>query len=576
MRGSLATGLFAFAFVTGCGSSPSGGGEDAGVVDAIITKCGNGEVEVGEQCDDDDTMADVVCNATCQFTCGDGVVETELGELCDKGIATGDGACPAACDDGVACTSDVLLGVDCTAACTHAEITGPADADGCCPAGANANTDSDCAAACGNGVLETGEGCDPGITVGSGSCPTACNDDMACTTDALVGGGTCAAMCTTTPITAPLNNDGCCPAGETSGTDNDCAPACGNGFVDPGETCDKAITIGPGMCPTSCSDGVACTKDTLTGGGTCTAACSYPAITAPADNDGCCPTGANANNDNNCTPLCGNGVAESGEQCDDGNIVNTDTCTNACTAPIISTAYRFADMDLRDPHVFVSVFGCNDLTDPNVLFSVNTELQKSITTDGSDADTLLDLSILTVFRPLDQVAGHAPAMEINFGDCSSPIGTTSCAPGTDSSVTIATNQASGTCLDALANTTHGYLPAITKPTGPCYVSGTTTLNINLGGIPIVLTSATVAATYSGNPATTTVNGLLRGFISETDANNTIIPTTFPLVGGKPLSSLLPGGTGSCATYSDKDTVNGVVGWWFYLNFTAPKVTWTGP
>ena len=167
-------------------------------------------------------------------------------------------------------------------------------------------------------------------------------------------------------------------------------------------------------------------------------------------------------------------------------------------------------------------------------------------------------------------------MEINFGDCSSPIGTTSCAPGTDSSVTIATNQASGTCLDALANTTHGYLPAITKPTGPCYVSGTTTLNINLGGIPIVLTSATVAATYSGNPATTTVNGLLRGFISETDANNTIIPTTFPLVGGKPLSSLLPGGTGSCATYSDKDTVNGVVGWWFYLNFTAPKVTWTGP
>src|SRR2546427_5851837 len=31
--------------------------------------------------------------------------------------------------------------------------------------------------------------------------------------------------------------------------------------------------------------------------------------------------------------ICGNGVVEAGEQCDDGNGVNTDGCKNNCTLP---------------------------------------------------------------------------------------------------------------------------------------------------------------------------------------------------------------------------------------------------
>ena len=33
------------------------------------------------------------------------------------------------------------------------------------------------------------------------------------------------------------------------------------------------------------------------------------------------------------SPVCGNGVKEDGEECDDGNKVNTDTCTNECKEP---------------------------------------------------------------------------------------------------------------------------------------------------------------------------------------------------------------------------------------------------
>ena len=49
----------------------------------------------------------------------------------------------------------------CNVTCAHTTVTAPKNGDGCCPPGANSNTDSDCSASCGNGVLESGEQCDP-------------------------------------------------------------------------------------------------------------------------------------------------------------------------------------------------------------------------------------------------------------------------------------------------------------------------------------------------------------------------------------------------------------------------------
>ena len=61
-------------------------------------------------------------------------------------------------------------------------------------------------------------------------------------------------------------------------------------------------------------------------------------------------------------------------------------------------------MDLRDPHVYVIVLGCRDVTDTALLgFSVNGRLQTSIQTDADvPPDGLLDLSTLIEFLPLDQ------------------------------------------------------------------------------------------------------------------------------------------------------------------------------
>lgn len=559
----------------------SGGQADAGPgsgEDATNAFCGNLVEEAGEDCDDGNREADLICDENCHFTCGNGVHDTAVNEICDTGIASGAGACPASCDDGDACTSDVLAGSECTAACEFSAITAPMDGDGCCPAGANANNDSDCTADCGNGILETGELCDMGIVAGAGACPTSCNDSQSCTTDTLMAAGSCQATCVFTAITTNTPGDGCCRAGATPQQDSDCA-GCGNGTVETGlgETCDTAIATGPGSCPTACTDANACTSNVLLNAGTCTAACSFPAITMPANGDGCCPApAAHANNDNDCQPVCRNGVVEGTEECDDNNAIDTDACRNNCTRG--PTAFRFNTLALRDPHAFASVIGCNDIT--NSLFgqAINEQLTTNITMD-TDSDGFLELSPVVVFRPLNQSAATSP-IELQFANCTAPMSSTTCAHDPTSQVVplTATNMTSGTCLGTIAGTVRPYNPAVTVTTAPangaCFVSNTSTITFTLAGVDITLTDAQIAAAYQGNPATGVTNGLLRGFLSETAANAIFLPDDLPVVGGSSLGSLLRGGTGNCMSGSDKDTHNGVMGWWFYLNFTATVRPWT--
>lgn len=254
------------------------------------------------------------CNALgdddCEPVCNNGVVEP--GETCDP-----PGSCPNNCNDGDACTSDAMTGVSilCTRTCTHTAISVCSHSDGCCPSACNAVSDRDCDAVCGNSVVEPGETCDP-----PGSCPTSCNDGLACTRDTLIGSSaSCTRACSFSAITTCTGGDGCCPSGCNANNDRDCQPVCGNRVVETGETCD-------GSCPTSCNDGNACTRDTLSGSSaSCTSVCSTTAITTCTSGDGCCRSGCTALDDSDCPAVCGNGVIEPGETCDPSG-----TCPSSC------------------------------------------------------------------------------------------------------------------------------------------------------------------------------------------------------------------------------------------------------
>jgi hypothetical protein len=241
-----------------------------------------------------------------------------------------------------------------------------------------------------------------------------------------------------------------------------------------------------------------------------------------------------------------------------------------------AAAFRFGDLDLRDPHLFTDFFGCRDITDtPLAGFSVNGELQTRIQTD-TDGDGALDLSYLVEFLPLDRGL-TTNLIDFGLARCSAPVASTQCTPVQASALAgDATLAASGACMAVLPGTTRPYAPAIVTPSAPCFTSPTGTLTLSLGGVPVTLRNVSLAATFVGNPGDSLSSGLLRGFLSEADADATILPPTLPLIGGRPLSALLPGGTGACPMFSDKDVLDGVVGWWFYLAFPAGRVVLVDP
>jgi cysteine-rich repeat protein len=319
---------------------------------------------------------------------------------------------------------------------------------------------------------------------------------------------------------------------------------CGNGVVETGEDCDDGGTA-PG-------DG-------------CDAVCA-------------CEAG-----------VCGDGDVNCGEQCDDGGTVPGDGCDAACQREAV--AFRIADLYIRDPHFFALIADvlCTDITDmPLDQCGVNCQLNDSISMDA-DGDGYLDLNIMAVFRPLIQ---DVPMTRADFlvGECTVA---KDCAPqfggAVDTRDMFNTPAGGPNCLDPVAAHLHAppYDPPVLSTPAHCVVSADAPLTLSFAGITLVFATAEIAATYNADPATNLMTGLIKGFITEADADSLVLPISLPFVGGKPLSQILVGGTMNCRC--DHGIIPGgcqsdgpplevgpdgtTPGWWFYMNFTAEAVNW---
>lgn len=251
-------------------------------------------------------------------------------------------------------------------------------------------------------------------------------------------------------------------------------------------------------------------------------------------------------------------------------------------------AFRFTDLDLRDPHLFLPISIppfpplCFDFTDtaiPTTTLSFNGSIQDGFNNDSNPADGFLDASNLLWFRPLAQ-DGRIERVDNGAADCLAPAPSSGCAASATSSPTPYTyaSAVSGSCLAPLAGTigTPAYSPPIATPAGPCFATAPRTFVFDNGGTPITLIDAQIAARFDTSPAQNLSSGLLRGFLRESEANQIIINDPNLPGGSVPLSSLLAGGTGSCSSRDDKDIHNGESGWWFYFNFVASRVVYSDP
>jgi fibro-slime domain-containing protein len=325
--GGSSTGATGPELVTGGQNSGEGGAEPVSAV------CGNAQLEIGEVCDDGNTVDGDGCSADCAevdldfdcstigepcervVICGNGVLEGS--EACDDGNTEGADGCAADCssvDEGFVCVRPGK-------ACLRRAVCGnglrergedcddgddpPAGGDGCdelcqleegwdCPpmqacverlCGNGVRTPDE---ACDDGNSDAGDGCSPtcqveqGFRCNSNGCLAICGDglkraDEECDDQNRMSGDGCSAGCRIEPFTT-------CNQAEPSVCSS--SISCGNGIVEPGEICDPPGVNG---CKAGCADFV-------------------PEIAAP--------------------PVCGNELIELDETCDPPN--NDQGCSDTC------------------------------------------------------------------------------------------------------------------------------------------------------------------------------------------------------------------------------------------------------
>jgi cysteine-rich repeat protein len=140
---------------------------------------------------------------------------------------------------------------------------------------------------------------------------------------------------------------------------------CGDRVLDAGEQCDDGNTTSGDCCTAGClevPDGTACTDTelcsvgatcqdgicgTCTVGNQCSGLCGSGHCTRAG---AICECGYTTT-----SPICGNGIVEAGEECDDGNTVSDDGCSATCTLELPPGC------SLVDPATYYAAFGSDPL-----------------------------------------------------------------------------------------------------------------------------------------------------------------------------------------------------------------------
>lgn len=245
----------------------------AGFGSSCTYNCGNGIIDFGEDCDDNNAIDGDCCSATCQWEVGwtyDTPINPTCNEICGDGIRVG----VEDCDSGKNVPANALEIHGCKDTCQ-----GIKDGYYCPAANRTTPTGRDvCHVECHDTWIREHEECEDANA------------------DPLDGCHNCVIQPQWTCTSA-------------NGRYSQCIPFCGNGKVEGNEICDDNSPLDGKWCRADCSG--------FLPGWTCTTIPTVPP--SPYLNS-------------TCTSTCGDGIkVKDDEQCDDGNANDLDGCKNDCT-----------------------------------------------------------------------------------------------------------------------------------------------------------------------------------------------------------------------------------------------------
>ncbi len=321
------------------GEFPPVGGDGCDV-NCQLENCGDGIVNVGEECDGNGMGVGgqtATCNIDCTLaTCGDFKINTAAGEQCDDGpmFNSNDRDCREDCKNNI-CTDGFR------------NDFGPLRIEGCDDGNQNNNdecSNSCTSATCGNGTVNPGEECDDGNSNDNDACTNLCKLNVCGDGKVRVG----VEECDTNPVTIGGFTYSCSPAAGAGPSRPGCRlQRCGNGIIDPGETCDDDL-VAAGTSPAgeipSANSGDGCSNKCQVeycGDGFVNNVINGVA-TEECDGNGNGVGGQTADCNIDCTSsVCGDGITNvlDGEQCDDG--CNGDGCTAADNGDGCSSTCKF-------------------------------------------------------------------------------------------------------------------------------------------------------------------------------------------------------------------------------------------
>ena len=278
--------------------------------------CGDGIVNGGEECDDGNASNNDACTVTCVLTgCGDGLVWDGL-EECDDGNLDNDDGCLDDCTPNVCGDGYVNLGKE------QCDDGNQVDNDGC------TNACKLHVPGCGDGIIDDDEECDDGNLDGTDSCTPECLNNVCGDSHTYGGVEEC-------DDGNEADDDGCY---------SDCTlNVCGDGTLNVGvEECDDGNDDDSDACPGSCLPASCGDSYIYTGFEKCD--------DGDANEDGLyngCTTECTPN------PACGDGAlqVDEGEECDDGNTISEDGCSETCMKETPPECLNYTTLDEADRNV---------------------------------------------------------------------------------------------------------------------------------------------------------------------------------------------------------------------------------